>query len=131
MIKAETDWRRLNRAVGQMTTRLAAAQFEEGFQSIGHLAREAFISLGQAVYDPARHPSEDGITPSATDATRMLTAYVAAELSGAGNEEARRFARLLSKQWDSDALERELKPVLRDVSPSPKPRGCRREWSPW
>jgi hypothetical protein len=76
-----------------MTVRLAAAQFEEDFQSIGHLAREAFISLGQAVYDPTRHPSEDRVTPSDTDAKRMLTAYVAAELSGAANEEARRFAR--------------------------------------
>src|SRR2546422_6943795 len=93
MTNAETDWSRLNRAVEQVTTRLAAAQFEEDFQSIGHLVREAFISLGQAVYDPARHPSEDGVTLSATDAKRMLTAYVAAELSGAGNEEARRFAR--------------------------------------
>ena len=93
MTKAETDWSRLNRAVEQMTTRLAAAQFEEDFQGIGHLAREAFISLGQAVYDPVRHPSEDGVTPSPTDAKRMLTAYVAAELGGAGNDEARRFAR--------------------------------------
>jgi hypothetical protein len=91
--KAETDWSRLNRAIEQMTVRLAAAQFEEDFQSIGHLAREPFISLGQAVYDPARHPSEDSVTPSETHAKRMLTAYVAAELSGAANEEARRFAR--------------------------------------
>ena len=93
MTNAETDWSRLNRVVEQMTTRLDTAQFEEDFQSIGHLAREAFISLGQAVYDRARHPSEDGVTPSATDAKRMLTAYVAAEMSGAANEEARRFAR--------------------------------------
>ena len=91
--KAATDWTRLNRAVEQMMARLATAQFEEDFQSIGYLAREAFISLGQAVYDPARHPSEDGVTPSATDAKRMLTAYVAADVSGAANEEARRFAR--------------------------------------
>ncbi len=93
MTQAETDWSRLNRAVERMTLRLAAAQFEEDFQSIGHLAREAFISLGQAVHDPARHPSEDAVTPSATDAKRMLTTYVAAELSGSGNEEARKFAR--------------------------------------
>lgn len=90
MTNAETDWSRLNRVVEQMTTRLDAAQFEEDFQSIGHLAREAFISLGQAVYDRARHPSEDGVTPSATDAKRMLTAYVAAEMSGAVDDEARR-----------------------------------------
>jgi hypothetical protein len=93
MTKAETDWTRLNRAVEQMGARLAAAQFEEDFQSIGHLAREAFISLGQAVFDSPRHPSEDGVTPSPTDAKRMLTAYVATELAGAANEEARRFAR--------------------------------------
>jgi hypothetical protein len=29
MTKAETDWSRLNRAVEQMTVRLAAAQFED------------------------------------------------------------------------------------------------------
>ena len=39
MTMAETDWSRLNRAVEQMTTRLAAGHFEESFQSIGHLAR--------------------------------------------------------------------------------------------
>ena len=80
--KAETDGSRLNHAIEQMTVRLAAAQFEEDFQSIGLVAREAFISLGQAVHDPARHPSEDSVTPSEADAKRMLTAYVAAELSG-------------------------------------------------
>jgi len=57
------------------------------------LAREALISLAQAVYDSAAHPATDGVAPSPTDAKRMLEAYVAATLSGSGNEEARRMVR--------------------------------------
>jgi len=58
------------------------------------LAREVFISIAQAVYDPARHPPEDdGTTPSDTDAKRMLASFVAAELRGASDEDARRFLR--------------------------------------
>jgi len=93
MIKDHDAWKRSTRAIDQMKERLVEAQFEEQFQGIGHLAREAFISMAQAVHDPVRHPSEDGTAPSATDAKRMLDSYVAAELAGAAREEARRFAR--------------------------------------
>ena len=87
------DWIRTRRAVDNMNARLKVAQTEEDFQSVGHLAREVFISLAQAVYDPERHPSEDTVTPSSTYAKRMLSAYVGVELPGESNEEARRWAK--------------------------------------
>ena len=93
MLQNEDAWKRARRTIEQMRSRLAAAQHEEDFQGIGLLGREAFISIAQAVYDPARHPTEDGVTPSATDAKRMLVSFVAAELSGSSNEDARKFLR--------------------------------------
>jgi hypothetical protein len=45
------------------------------------------------VYDPQRHPSEDGVAPSETDAKRMLDSYIAVELRGGANEEVRRHAK--------------------------------------
>lgn len=76
-----------------MATQLLAARTEEDFQAIGVLGREALISLAQAVYDPDVHRSTDGVVPSATDAKRMLEAYIGAILIGSGNEEARKLAR--------------------------------------
>jgi hypothetical protein len=87
------DWVRTRRAVDTMNARLAAAQSEEDFQSVGHLAREVLISLAQAVYDPERHPTEDNVTPSNTDAKRMLSAYVGVEFSGGSNEEPRHWTK--------------------------------------
>lgn len=49
--------------------------------------------MAQVVYDPASHPPLDGVTPSATDAKRMLEAYIAVELGGGANEATRRHAR--------------------------------------
>ena len=57
------------------------------------LCRDALISVAQAVYQRERHPSLDGTEPSSSDAKRMLEAYVAVELSGGANEEARKHAR--------------------------------------
>jgi len=53
----------------------------------------ALISLAQSVYHKQDHPSLDGVSPSPTDAKRMLEAFVAAVLPGSGNEEARRLVR--------------------------------------
>jgi hypothetical protein len=78
------------------------AHHEEDFQGIGHLAREALISIAKAVYDPARHPTQDGVVASPTDAKRMLTAFVAAELASSSNEEARKLVR--SAVMHADAL---------------------------
>jgi hypothetical protein len=72
---------------------LASAETEEQFQAVGLFCREALISLAQAVYDPIRHPTLDGKPASATDAGRMLEAYIAVEFAGSANEELRRHAR--------------------------------------
>ncbi len=88
-----TGWEKVDRTVDEFRRRLAEAQTEEQFQVVGLLCREALISLGQAVYHPDRHPSPDGIDPSPTDAKRMLSAYVAVELTGGSNEAVRRHAR--------------------------------------
>jgi hypothetical protein len=88
-----TDWARVRRAVEAMNAHVLTAEAEEEFQAVGLLAREVLISVGQSVYDAGRHGAVDGIEPSPTDAKRMLEAYIAMELSGPGNEEARRFVR--------------------------------------
>lgn len=88
-----TGWARVDRVVGDLRDKLAAAQVEEHFQTAGLLCREALISLGQAVFDSERHVTIDGVKASATDAKRMLEAYIAAELGGGANDEARKHAR--------------------------------------
>lgn len=88
-----TGWPKVDRAVGEARSRLAAATTEEQFQAVGLLCREVLISLAQAVYDPELHQPLDGTTPSDTDAKRKLEAYIAVELSGASNEVARRHTR--------------------------------------
>ncbi|HVR10092.1 MAG TPA: hypothetical protein VMW75_18750 [Thermoanaerobaculia bacterium] len=88
-----TGWLRVDRAVDEIKLRLASAVMEEQFQAVGLLCREALISVAQAVYDPDRHRSLDGKILSATDAKRMLEAYVAAEVQGQGNEESRKHFR--------------------------------------
>lgn len=88
-----TGWQRVDRCVGELRDRLAAARNEEQFQSVGLLGREALISVAQAVYERERHPPLDGVEPSSTDAKRMLEAYFAVELAGGANEEARRHAK--------------------------------------
>lgn len=88
-----TGWQRVDRTVGETRDRLAAARNEEQFQAVGLLCREALISLAQAVYVRERHPPLDSTEPSETDAKRMLEAYVAVELAGGANEEARKHTR--------------------------------------
>jgi hypothetical protein len=88
-----TGWQRVDRTVGELRDRLASARNEEQFQAVGMLGRDTLISLAQAVYVRDRHPALDGVEPSDTDAKRMLEAYLAVELAGGTNEEARRHAR--------------------------------------
>jgi len=90
-----TGWTRVDRNIGEMRTRLAQAKTEEQFQAVGLLCRETLITLAQTVYNPETHPSQDGVTPSKTDAKRMLDAYLAAQLPGKTNENARRHAKSL------------------------------------
>jgi hypothetical protein len=60
------------------------------------LCRETLISLGQAVYNAALHPTLDGVAASDTDAKRMLEAYIAVTFSGSAHEHLRKHARAAS-----------------------------------
>jgi len=88
-----TGWPRVDRTVGDLRDRLAAASVEEDFQVVALICREALISLAQAVYVPELHPILDGVAVSNSDAKRMLDAYIAVELVGGSNDEARKHAR--------------------------------------
>lgn len=88
-----TGWERVDRTVGEIRNRLAAAENEEQFQAVGLLCRDGLISLAQAVYVRSEHPPLDGTEPSITDANRMLESYIAVEMKGDANEELRRYAK--------------------------------------
>jgi len=88
-----TGWARVDRGLGEIRRRLEEASTEEQFQTVGLLCRETLISLAQTVYEPSLHKPVDGVTPSETDAKRMIEAYLARELGGRTNEVARRHAR--------------------------------------
>lgn len=84
-----TGWLKVDRQLEESRSQLMAALSEEQFQAVGLLCREALISVGQAVFDPSRHETRDGVIVSKTDASRMLEAFIASELQGGTNEEAR------------------------------------------
>lgn len=88
-----TGWPRVDRQMDEVRSRLREASTEEQFQAVGLLCRETLISLAQAVYDRQRHPTLDGVAASDADAKRMLEAFVAVELAGNANEEARSHAK--------------------------------------
>jgi hypothetical protein len=93
LFEEPTGWARVDRGVYEIRQSLEQAQVEEHFQAVGLLCREVLISVAQVVYDPQRHPTEDGTQPSETDAKRMLDTYILAELSGSPNEGVRRHAK--------------------------------------
>jgi len=88
-----TGWKRVDRVLYGAKRGLLNANTEEEYQGLGLLCREVMISLAQAVYDPAAHDARDGVTPSATDAYRMLEGYIDATLPGKANEATRRFVK--------------------------------------
>lgn len=88
-----TGWLRVDRTVFEMRRRIKEAITEEQFQAIGLLSREAIISLAQAVYDPQKHSVSEEITPSKTDAKRMLEAFINIELPGSTNEATRKYTK--------------------------------------
>jgi hypothetical protein len=88
-----TGWTRVDRNVTEVRKRLETATMEEQFQAVGLLCRETLISLAQAVYDAELHPTLDGVTPSDTDAKRMLEAYIAVAFGGGAYEHFRKHAR--------------------------------------
>lgn len=92
-----TGWEKVDRQIQEVRLRLDTAENEEQFQAIGLISREALISLAETVYDPKKHPSTDGVTPSKTDATRRLEAFFGIELKGGANEEARSHAKAALK----------------------------------
>lgn len=92
-----TGWPKVDRQLQEIRMRLDAADSEEQYQAIGLLCREVLISLAQAVFDPVRHETADGVDPSETDAARMLEAVFTAELRGSANEEARAHAKAALK----------------------------------
>jgi hypothetical protein len=67
-----TGWARVDRAVTEMRQRLAEAATEEQFQTGGLLCRETLISLAQAVFDPAEHPTLDGKPASSSERGPVL-----------------------------------------------------------
>ncbi|MBE7559320.1 hypothetical protein HS125_10360 [bacterium] len=88
-----TGWTAVDRDLGEMRRLLETAQTAPQFQAVGLFCREILITVAQIVWDRERHPIEDGIEPSDTDAKRRLSAFFASELAGGPNEEARRHAR--------------------------------------
>jgi hypothetical protein len=88
-----TGWARVDRGIEKMRKQLETANSEEDHQAVGLRCREVLISLGQAVHDPAVHQGALDTTPSSTDAKRMLEAYIATELAGKSNDEARKHAK--------------------------------------
>lgn len=88
-----SEWERLERSVKEIKVREKEAASEEQCQAVGLLCRDTIITLAQAVYNPDKHPSPDGVKPSPTDAKRMLEGYISAELSGGENETLRKYAK--------------------------------------
>jgi hypothetical protein len=88
-----TGWVRVDRGVDRARGRLETSSCEEDYQRVGLLCREVLISLAQAVYNPRLHTAAGAELPSETDAKRMLEGYIAIELPGGSNEEARRHAK--------------------------------------
>lgn len=88
-----TGWLKVDRQLQEVRMRLDTADSEEECQAVGLLCREVLITIGQAVYDPSKHKSLDGVVTSDTDAGRMLEIIFVTELHGGANEEARTHAR--------------------------------------
>jgi hypothetical protein len=89
----QPSWDKVERNINEAITQLEHANTEEQFQSIGLLCRETLISLAQTVYDSELHTTIDGVSPSSTDAKRMLEAYLIYELQASSQEAARKFAK--------------------------------------
>jgi hypothetical protein len=88
-----TGWERVDRAVAKARSQLDKAQHEEDYQTVGLLCREVLISLGQAVFDPSTHHTDDGVSPSPTDGKRMLDAFLLTAVAGSSNEAHRKHAK--------------------------------------
>lgn len=88
-----TGWQKVDRQLQEVRMCLDTADAEEQCQAVGLLCREVLISVGQAVFDPNKHKSLDGVIPSSTDAGRILDSVFETELHGGPNKEARTHAK--------------------------------------
>lgn len=114
MRDSSIDWSAVDRPLMKAAEQLRQGKSAEDFQTVGLLCRETLISLAQAVFDPARHKTEDGVQPSPTDSKRMLEGFFACELSGTSNEEIRRHAK--SAVSLADALVHRRTAAYRDAA---------------
>ena len=96
------SWDRTERTLRDLRERLVNAQTPEQCQTIGQLARDAIISLAQAVFRPELHWRSSDPPPSVTDSKRQLEAYVSVVFAGGPKEDARSYAR--SSVLFADAL---------------------------
>lgn len=97
IIKEPTGWEKVDRQIQETKLRLDTASSEEHYQTIGLISREVLISLAEATYDVEKYPPLDGISPSKTDAGRMLESLLEIELKGGTNKEARSHAKAALK----------------------------------
>jgi len=87
------SWDRTERTLRDLRERLVNAQTPEQCQAIGQMARDAIISLSQAVFRPDLHWRAAEAPPSPTDSKRQLEAYVGVAFAGGTNDEMRTYAR--------------------------------------
>ena len=71
-----TGWDMVDDGVGCMKEVLVSAEKTLDYQSVGMYGRELLITLAQAVFDKAKHPSTDGTDIGTSDSKRMLDAYI-------------------------------------------------------
>jgi hypothetical protein len=111
---ARTGWARVDRGLEGIRSRMETAKNEEDFQTVGLLCRESLISLGQAVFEQAKHVTSDGVVPSPTDGYRMIEAFISYELSGGSHEEIRAHAKTALKL--ASALVHRRTATIRDAA---------------
>jgi len=80
-----TGWAKVDRGIDEIRKQLEEVSTTEQFQIVGLLCRETLISLAQTAYIPKRHSVPDGISPSKTDAKRLLEAYLEPVMSFSDN----------------------------------------------
>ena len=88
-----TPWPEVDQRLTEAATVLLSATELHQFQNVGLQCREALISLGEAIYDPAQHHKGEGPVPSRTESKRRLEAVLSTTLPGESNEAARSFAK--------------------------------------
>lgn len=119
LFEEPTGWPRVDRGIYELRRRLEQAQSEEQYQAVGLLCRETLISVAQVVYDPQRHLSSDGVSPSDTHAKRMLDAYIAVELAAAPMRRCVAMRRPLSNSQLTFSIIARLPTARRRSAPRP------------